>query len=51
MSNSSFHAESWSPIWNARTALLGLKSFMSDNENHMGYVNTTDDMKKALAIE
>jgi len=52
MSISSFHAESWSPIWNARTALLGLKSFMTDNETgHVGSAYTSDDMKKAHAIK
>ena len=49
-SNSSIHGESWSPMWNIRTMLLGFVSFLLDpSTKGIGHLNTPEAEVKALA--
>lgn len=49
-SNSSIHGESWSPMWNIRTMLLGFVSFLLDpSTKGVGHLNTPEAEVKALA--
>lgn len=49
LSLSDYHPESWKPSWSSRTILLGLQSFMAENEMTAGSITTTDDEKRLLA--
>lgn len=49
MSNTNFHAENWNPSWNVSTILMGLVSFMCENNATYGSVQTTDADKVAYA--
>jgi ubiquitin-conjugating enzyme E2 J2 len=49
LSYSSFHQETWSPIWTVPTMLQGLLSFMVEKEITAGSISTTDEEKKKLA--
>ena len=51
LSNSSFHPESWSPMWYISTFLIGFLSFMLETQHTLGALNTTDQEKKKLAAE
>jgi ubiquitin-protein ligase len=49
-SNSGYHAESWSPMWNLRTIILGFLSFFLDKQSSgIGHLNKKDDEKKSYA--
>ena len=49
-SNSGYHAESWSPMWNLRTIVLGFLSFFLDKKSSgIGHLNYTDLDKKFFA--
>jgi ubiquitin-protein ligase len=49
-SNSSHHQESWSPIWNMRTIILGFLSFfMEDTSAGIGHISTSTEEKIRLA--
>jgi tetratricopeptide (TPR) repeat protein/ubiquitin-protein ligase len=50
MSMSDYHPESWNPLWNVHTIVIGLISFMVDTEHTAGCVNTDDDTKRKLAL-
>ena len=49
MSMSDFHPESWNPLWNVHTIIIGLISFMCDDERTTGCVITSDDQKRDFA--
>ncbi|KAN0050930.1 hypothetical protein ACTA71_004231 [Dictyostelium dimigraforme] len=51
LSISDYHPESWSPSWSTSSILLGLLSFMSDNEVTAGSIVTTNDEKRILATK
>ncbi len=47
----SYHPETWSPIYNIETVLKSFISFMCDNDGAMGaIINTPDTKKKELAV-
>ena len=46
MSMSDFHPESWNPLWNVHTIMVGLISFMNDDERSTGCVITSDSTKR-----
>jgi ubiquitin-protein ligase len=51
-SNSSLHPESWSPMWNLRTIILGLFSFFLEKKTTgVGHLYTPIETKKKYAIE
>jgi ubiquitin-conjugating enzyme E2 J2 len=45
----SYHPESWSTSWTIESMLIGLMSFMHNNEPTAGSVTTTDAEKRRLA--
>jgi len=49
LSMSDYHPETWSPAWSVSAILVGLLSFMLDNEITAGSVQTTEKEKKRLA--
>jgi ubiquitin-conjugating enzyme E2 J2 len=49
MSNTSFHAENWNPSWTVSTILMGLVSFMCENTNTYGAIQSTESEKKMYA--
>mmetsp|Transcript_22123 Transcript_22123/g.30482 ORF Transcript_22123/g.30482 Transcript_22123/m.30482 type:complete len:162 (-) Transcript_22123:41-526(-) len=49
-SNSSFHAETWSPIWKLRTIILGfLSMFLENGTTGIGHLNGTPEEMKEFA--
>lgn len=49
-SNSGYHPEEWSPLWNMRTIIMGFLSFFLENgSTGIGHINTTDEHKRVLA--
>jgi ubiquitin-protein ligase len=49
-SNSGYHAESWSPMWNLRTIILGFFSFFLEKKSSgIGHLNHTELEKKFFA--
>lgn len=52
---SSFHQDTYASTWNIMSMMEGMISFMTDKPssltNGIGYVSTTDDEKKDLAIK
>ena len=52
-SNSSYHNESWSPIWSIKTIIMGFLSFFLDKESRgAGHLNNvTDEAKKKFAVQ
>lgn len=52
VSNSSYHSESWSPLWNMKTVILGLVSiFLDVKEYGIGHIGTPTETKRMLAIQ
>ena len=51
LSNSDFHPESWNPVWGVSTILLGLYSFMLDDQPTLGSVTSTAAQKRRFAAE
>lgn len=54
LSMSDYHPETWNPSWGVRTILLGLYSFMLDDdfsEGTIGSIRTPDTYRKNLAIK
>ena len=49
LSMSDYHVETWNPIWSVSSILLGLQSFMADNQVTAGSIETTAAEKVALA--
>jgi ubiquitin-protein ligase len=50
LTNSGFHAESWSPIWNMGTILLGFISIMADDTTDgLAHIKRSAVERKALA--
>jgi ubiquitin-protein ligase len=50
MTNSSYHADQWSPLWTTRTILMGFLSIMMDNEEHgIGHIQSTSNDKQQCA--
>jgi ubiquitin-protein ligase len=49
-SNSGYHKEAWSPIWNLRTIILGFLSFFLEKESTgIGHINNSSLEKKIFA--
>jgi ubiquitin-conjugating enzyme E2 J2 len=49
-SNSSYHKESWSPMWTIKTIILGFLSFFLEKKSSgIGHLTTSIDDKKILA--
>ncbi len=49
-SNSSFHGETWSPIWNIRTIVLGFLSFfLEEDTKGVGHLITAKEVKEEYA--
>ena len=42
---SDYHPESWLPSWNVSTILVGLQSFMIENDRTVGSIDTTRAQK------
>ncbi|CAL4162816.1 unnamed protein product [Meganyctiphanes norvegica] len=51
LSMSSFHPETWNPAWTVGAILKGLQSFMMEDTNAVGTVQSSDEEKKRLAKE
>jgi ubiquitin-protein ligase len=52
MSNSSYHNESWNPLWNMKTIILGIISIFWDVTEHgVAYIHYSDETKRILAIQ
>ena len=49
MSFTKFHPESWSPLWTIEMMLLGLISFMLEDQSTTGSIVTTNHHKIILA--
>ena len=49
LSMSDFHPESWNPLWNVKTILLGLSSFMVEDAITFGSIRSTTSQKKLHA--
>jgi len=49
LSMSDFHPESWNPMWSVGTILLGLYTFMLDNQPTYGSIETTESAKRLFA--
>ncbi|OAF63822.1 hypothetical protein A3Q56_08469 [Intoshia linei] len=49
LSVSDYHPDTWNPSWCVSTILIGLLSFMLDNVETGGSINTSDKIKKILA--
>jgi ubiquitin-conjugating enzyme E2 J2 len=51
-SNSSYHKESWSPMWTIKTIILGFLSFfLEKSSSGIGHIKTTSELKTVLASE
>jgi ubiquitin-protein ligase len=50
-SNSSYHKESWSPLWTIKTIILGFLSFFLEKNSSggIGHINTSSKDKQFLA--
>jgi ubiquitin-protein ligase len=49
-SNSSYHGETWSPIWTIRKLILGFLSFFLENQSKgVGHLSSTSEEKQNLA--
>eukprot|EP00040_Diaphanoeca_grandis_P016858 m.87428 g.87428 ORF g.87428 m.87428 type:complete len:222 (-) comp26071_c0_seq1:250-915(-) len=51
MSMSDFHPETWNPSWQCRTVILGLLSFMLEEEITAGSIKSTDEERRAFALK
>lgn len=51
MSMSSFHPETWNPLWGLSSILLGVQSFMVGSERTTGSIESGDEEKRALAAK
>lgn len=45
MSMTDFHQESWNPLWSVSTLLLGLLSFMLEEQSTTGSISSSDEEK------
>jgi ubiquitin-conjugating enzyme E2 J2 len=49
-SNSSYHPESWSPIWTLKTIIMGFLSFfLEEASTGIGHLDTTVEVKQQFA--
>ena len=46
---SDYHPETWSPLWSISSILIGLVSFMVEEEHAVGCVSTSTEKRKQLA--
>ncbi|AYV81268.1 MAG: ubiquitin-conjugating enzyme E2 [Harvfovirus sp.] len=52
LTNSGYHAETWSAVWNMKTILLGFLSIMADDTTHgISHIHESKPMRKAHAEE
>jgi len=47
---SDFHPETWNPMWSVSTILTGLYSFMIETASTLGSIETSDAVKRKLAL-
>lgn len=50
LSMSDFHPETWNPMWSVSTILTGLYSFMIETASTLGSIETSDAVKRKLAL-
>jgi ubiquitin-protein ligase len=51
-SNSSFHIDTWSPMWNIKTIILGFLSFFLEKKSiGIGHINSDINIKKEYATQ
>jgi len=50
LSMSDYHPETWNPVWTVSSVLIGLLSFMLDDEETIGSVKTTVAERRRLAL-
>ena len=51
-SNSGYHKDEWSPLWNMSTIIIGFMSMFLDNNTHgIGHINDQDHIKIKYANE
>ncbi len=51
LSMSDFHAETWNPMWSVGTILMGLYSFMNEDQQTQGSIVTSAACKRKHAIQ
>ncbi|XP_078616832.1 ubiquitin-conjugating enzyme E2 J2-like isoform X2 [Branchiostoma floridae x Branchiostoma japonicum] len=51
LSISDFHPDTWNPAWSVSTILTGLLSFMLETTPTLGSINTSDYVKRQLALQ
>lgn len=52
LTNSSYHTDQWSPVWNMKTLLMGFLSIMSDDTTTgLSHIKQSESERKRLAIE
>lgn len=49
LSMSDFHPETWNPMWSVGSILVGLLSFMLEDQHSVGSIVTTEQEKRAFA--
>ena len=50
LTNSGYHAETWSAVWNMKTILLGFLSIMADDSTHgISHIHESKEMRKMYA--
>ncbi|KAA6398007.1 MAG: putative ubiquitin-conjugating enzyme e2 j2 [Streblomastix strix] len=49
--NSNLHPEQWSTSWSCSSILLGIQSFMCQEEAGIGYIKSSSKERKKLALE
>lgn len=51
-SNSSYHTESWSPMWTMKTIIIGFLSFfLEKSSTGVGHLNSAKDIKMKYAVD
>lgn len=49
LSFSDFHPDTWNPTWSLSTILTGLLSFMLEEHNSVGSMQTSDTLRRVYA--
>ena len=51
LSISDYHPDTWNPGWSVGTILIGLLSFMLERSPTLGSIETTDTVKRRMAVQ
>ena len=51
LSMSDFHPETWNPMWSVSTILIGLQSFMAEEQATTGSITSTLQTKRQCVID